>query len=95
VLGLAWARFKRSWFVLVAGYVVVTVVTQLVSNGPALAEALGPHGADKAPPNFLVQIAGFVVSMGVSAFLNVGFLRICLGTARAGHPGIGRTLIHI
>jgi uncharacterized membrane protein len=89
VLGLAWARFKRSWFVLVAGYVVVTVISQLVSSGPALAAALGSHGADKAQPGLLVQSAGFVVSMGVSSFLMVGFLRVCLGTARARPPSFG------
>jgi hypothetical protein len=89
VLGLAWERFKRSWFVLVAGYVAVTVFTQLLARGPALLLSAGAQGAGQAPMFALVVLLGTVASLGISTFFMVGMFRMWLEVARGGTPSFG------
>jgi uncharacterized membrane protein len=89
VFTLAWARFKLNASVPVVAFLIYTLLTQSLGQGPVLLmRALSP-GLDKTAIGALVQFVALVGTMGVGAFLMPGFMRIVLAVARGRQADLG------
>ncbi len=90
VLSLAWARFQENWLVLVLAYFIYMLVTQIVGQGPVwLWTIVSPPEHPGPFAQLGVQGPSTLFATVVGAFLQVGFLRICLEVVRGGTPQIG------
>ena len=85
VIGVAWAKFRENVPILLGSYFLVAVLgagTGQVHNIARLAF----HVPAQSGSSIGLALFGFLAGQCVAAFLQVGFLRMLLVTARGGQP---------